>query len=174
MNTPNPGRAFEGMLSRIWEEYERRGVMKVEKVEPPCRILGGGGPRRVIFLENPNLDYVGVWTGAGCRALQIEAKTTQSTRLALGAGGLSETQQRAMERWHGAGAVVFVLWLTEARLYLIPWQTIRDVGQLRRSLTPEHGIAVPAGRGWVLWDVEAVMQVIWGKREAKPVPTGPS
>src|SRR6187402_1485458 len=82
-NISNNGKGFEGLISKLAQAYAARWIATLEKVEPPVRVIGFGPARKVIFLKNPFLDYVGTWTAAGGRAIFIEGKSTAEDRLPL-------------------------------------------------------------------------------------------
>lgn len=102
---------FEANVKRVLEHYRQRNILRMEKVGPPARIMGGGLRRNVIFMENPFMDFVGTWTERGGRMLAIEAKSTQDGKLVMAeAGNLKDKQIEWLQRWHAAGAAVGILW----------------------------------------------------------------
>ncbi len=103
------GRGFEQQVENSAAHYERQQILLLRKVEPPTRVVGGGAARKVIFLDNPFLDFVGSWTERGGRMIVLEAKETHEPRLSYG-GGLTERQLEAMHRWWQVGAAVGLVW----------------------------------------------------------------
>ena len=162
-NWKNDGRGFQDELKLTAEGYRRAGIAKLEKVDPPTRMVGGGKFRKVIFLENPFLDYVGVWTAHHGRALFIEAKSHESGRLPINAsGGVSTTQWAALMAWRVAGAAVAVLWRRrgEVRLWT-PEMLLAEDTLGHKSLVFEGGLIVPQGR-FGEWDFLPVLEsAIW-------------
>lgn len=81
----------------------------VAKVTPPARIIG----KRVVFLANPFLDFVGVMRVPGLQKgvpLFVECKATTKPKLVVGSGGISEQQVQSLVRWRNAQSIAFVLW----------------------------------------------------------------
>jgi penicillin-binding protein-related factor A (putative recombinase) len=159
-NFRNDGRAWEATVEAILTQYTARGLLRLRKVEPPTRTIGGKGFRKVIYLPNPFLDYVGAWTEAGGRAVFMEAKSTSEDRLPMGgSGGLSAGQVENLFNWTNAGAVAFVLWEAPAGVVFIRAESVRSAFvKNRKSLAPDDGVPVKAGVGFVVWDFLAVMR----------------
>lgn len=166
-NARNDGRRFEDLLERVLAQYEGAGFMRVRKVDPPTKVFGG----RVVFLENPFPDFVGVWKEAAGRMVAFEAKSTLEPRLeAGGARGLTKKQLDALGEWGANGAVVFVLWELRGAVKLIPPVRLR---RFCHEITEAKGprsfrwdepdlLPVPQGKGWVIADFRAVMRDLWG------------
>jgi penicillin-binding protein-related factor A (putative recombinase) len=163
-NFKNDGKGFESEIAATAEAYERAGIARLQKVDPPVRVFWKAGKQQVIFLKNPWLDFAGVFTKRGGRALFVEAKSIEVGRLKVDAdGGLSSTQWSAMKSWRRAGAACCVLWRKhgEVRLYVPEMiQAALDAGD--RSLVFEAGVSVPQGQGMVIWDfLSALEYVLW-------------
>ena len=119
MKTSKRGGELERTLEAIHGVYRMTRRAKVHKVDPPVRIVGGGGARRIIFLENPFVDYVGAWTERNGRMLAIEAKETTEPRLDMATAKLSGTQQLALTQWRDSGALALVCWRHEGEIRLV-------------------------------------------------------
>jgi penicillin-binding protein-related factor A (putative recombinase) len=148
------GKDFEKTLADVFAAYERRGVAKIRKVDPPVRVIGGGKFRKIVFLENPWLDYAGTWTEFGGRQLIIEAKSTDDPRLEIGEKGITETQIDNLLDWHRYGAAVGIVWHHKGAVRVITSATIehaKDYGI--KSFKWRHLPAVQQGEGFILWDV---------------------
>lgn len=147
----NSGTAFERQLELIFQAYLKQGRAKIEKVDPPTKVLG----RKVLFMPNPWLDFAGSWTEQGGRMLMIEAKTTQKPTLALGGSrGLTESQwQNAMD-WARAGAMVLILWEHRGEIRATtPAMAMRACRENeRKSLRWCDAHRLPKGSGWVTFD----------------------
>jgi penicillin-binding protein-related factor A (putative recombinase) len=176
-NRANTGKAFEDQVKACLTAYSAKGLLRCCKVEPATRIVGGGFNRKVIFLHNDWADFAGVWTENGGRMVVIEAKSTSRPRLALGTGGITDTQIQSMASWHGAGAVVFALWEYRGQCRLITMPDITQALKIdkAKSLTwgPSTGQLVPIGMGYVLFDFLSVMRKLWMpacKLAFKPLP----
>jgi len=159
-NRVNDGRAFEDALESIFECYAAAGVMRVRKVEPPTRIVGTGAQRKVIFLANPFLDFVGTWTQRKGAMLNIEAKSTSEPRLPINrAGGVSESQVRAIREWSLAGAYAVVFWEWEQGLKIItPAEISTAVNTGRASLKwGDCQNEVLPGTGFERWQIERTL-----------------
>lgn len=152
-NYSNDGRSFERSIETINGQYERQHRATISKVEPPCRILGWGAARRVIFLESPWLDFSGCWTANGGRAIHFEAKSTIEPILpAGGQRSLKQTQIQAMQRWQAAGAATWLLWQLAGQVTF--WTVAMILAGLaqHKSLVFGDGHVVEAGNGFVFHD----------------------
>lgn len=130
-NANNTGKQLESTLESVHRRYRKQGVADIEKIDPPVKVLGGGIKRRVVFLENPWLDYGGVI--AGGMAVHLEAKSTDGGTLPCGGdNGITDTQYKAMRRWQATGAVVGCLW------YCFEYQEARIVTVEDIEITLEH------------------------------------
>lgn len=168
-NRRNDGRGFQEEIEQTCGAYNANRQAMIRKVDPPARIVGAHPNRRVIFLPNPFLDYVGTWTARHSRAIFIEAKSGASQRLRLGSGGLTDTQQSALLAWRRAGAAAFVLyqWAGKVALFL-PEHVIAFQGRGEKGLPFDVGLPVPRGEGTVIWDFLPVYQ-----KAVFPVPEAP-
>ena len=167
-NWKNDGRGFQDELKLTAEGYRRAGIAKLEKVDPPTRMVGGGEFRKVIFLANPFLDYVGVWTAHHGRALFIEAKSVEVGRLKINtSGGVSTTQWAAMMGWRRAGAACAVLWRRKGEVRLwTPEMLLEAEATGDKSVVFETGLLVRQGKGTLIWDFLSVLEAaIWGQKE---------
>jgi len=166
-NAKNTGKLIEKLLDTIHLEYSLRGYADLEKVDPPVRVLGGGFKRRVIFKQNPFLDYTGALRENG-RMLMIEAKSTEKPTLPCGGeNGLTGKQLAAMKRWEAAGAITGVFWYCmekkDARIL-----TIADIEitlEHRKSATWETAIPIPHIEGAGSWDYLPLLIDIDSKRK---------
>jgi|GEM_PF-7086952 len=143
--TRNTGRWLEEAIAAAAADYEAAHVLTIRKVEPPCKIIGTGPARKVIFLDNDWLDFAGTWTERGGRHLLIEAKSTEGERLPIlqRDGGLTERQCRALRMWTDAGSVALILWghTPTATVRAIPAAALfRAIADGRKSLRPEDGV----------------------------------
>ena len=158
-NFNNDGRGFEKDLVRICELYKERGRAKLEKVEPPVRIIGWGPNRKVIFLPNPYLDFTGCWTEAGNRSLHFEAKSTTDPRLPCGGRDhFSMSQVNALRDWRKAGAGAFLLWEINGTVKLFFEIMINTALEERKSLIFSDGLKVPSGKGFLFFDFLSVLE----------------
>lgn len=157
-NASNSGKGFEELLSRIFAAYEQRRIATFEKVEQPMKIMGSGKARRVVFLKNPFLDFTGVWTAQGGRAIHVEAKSSEAPRLPIGddSSGLKDKQVTNLKRWDDSGAATGVLWLYAGDVRLIPIEHVRR--QRRDAFFPwEEAIPIPQGPGFIIYDFLALL-----------------
>ncbi len=155
----NDGRAFQADIETTLNAYRARGRADLRKVDPPSRLVGTGSQRRVIFMANPFLDYVGAWTERHGRTVIIEAKSTQEHRLRLARdGGLTAEQCNTLARWRKAGAAAAVLWRHRGHVTL--WTAERvwlEIGYGKASLVHEEGVPVLQGGGTLLVDFLPVL-----------------
>lgn len=165
-NTTNDGRAFQADIETTLHAYRVRGMADLRKTEPPTRVLGGGHNRRVIFMANPFLDYLGTWSERHGRAIVVEAKSTATHRLPVNRdGGLTAEQCHTMANWRKAGAAVALLWrwrnadaggLGPVTLWT-PEMVWQRIGWGEASLKHEDGIPVGQGPGTRLVDFLPVL-----------------
>lgn len=136
----NDGRDWEEHIKAIANEYARASVLTLEKVVPGARIVGGGSARKVIFMTSRLVDFVGVWTARGGRALFLEAKSTAEPRLPLGRpGGLTAQQVSSLRCWTLAGAATGLLWRCDSGVFWAPYRDIQAaVIDGQKSLKPNH------------------------------------
>lgn len=148
------GRAGQTRIESILEQYAKQGRAKIRKIDPPLKVMGTGPRRKVIFLENPWLDYGGVWTERHNRAIQIEVKHTEDERLPLGTSGVSHNQIRAIRDWTEAGTITAVAWVRATEIRIIPGHELLmawDAGA--KSLRWRHIPPCPRGEGFVEFDI---------------------
>lgn len=123
------GKGWEKDLAKVFAELERYRVLIMRKTDPPVRFIG---PGKIIFTENPFLDFAGAWTEAHGKALLLEAKQTEKPQLHLGgksnAHGVTGTQLRNLRVWRAAGALTGILWRTIGGDFLIPTRAIPYTG----------------------------------------------
>jgi penicillin-binding protein-related factor A (putative recombinase) len=162
-NASNTGKAFEAQIQESINEYRRQGIMWGVKVDPPTRIVGSGAHRKVIFMPNPLLDFVGVYTSQNGRAMHFEAKSTKTGRLPLcRAGGITPTQVGTIRALLQAQAIVFVLWRINEpkpmRTLLISGRHILHLNEnMRASVLPGDGYEIEPNVGLVPVDFVGVM-----------------
>jgi penicillin-binding protein-related factor A (putative recombinase) len=153
-NAKNTGRSFEREMELTCTGYEQARIATISKVAPPTRTVGGGRNMRAIYLSNPFLDFIGIWTAKGERPLMIEAKSTSKHLLPIGAdGGLTANQCVAMERWEQAGAIVVLVWQFNHQVVAIR-SPQRKIPHPARSLRFEDfkDQLVERGHGYIVWD----------------------
>lgn len=162
-NRFNDGGAFEEMFLRTCECYHAQQVLRLSKVEPPTKVIKDSNNerlrgRRVIFLENPFPDFLGVWTERNGRALMIETKSSMEPVLRIGEGcNLTLKQAEWLCRWHVAGAAVGVVWCYSGHgSVFLPVKQISEAMEAgRRSIKFEEGDVIEQGKGFVLVDFAA-------------------
>ena len=158
-NWKNDGRAFQEELRLTAGAYAARGIATLEKVDPPTRIFGRGGDQKMLYMTNPFLDFVGIWSARGGRLLMVEAKSTQDPRLQFNGGGnFTEKQWNAMKRWRVAGAACALLWQHAGRVSLFPPEALLIAETAgARSILHGEGWRVPRGEGAIVWDFLPVL-----------------
>lgn len=100
-NLTNTGMAAQKIFEMTAAAYERKGLLRLRKTDPPVKFIGG----KPIFQINPWLDYAGTWAERGGRMLCLEVKSTVKTRLDLSLG-----QLESVTSWIEFGATVAVIW----------------------------------------------------------------
>jgi len=166
-NIRNDGRGFESEIEQTNLAYERRGIASLNKVVPPMRVLGGG--KRVIFMKNPYLDFLGTWTAQHGRAIFVEVKSTSDRRLRFNStGGFNIDQWNSMKRWRRAGAACCLLWesIRMVSLWTPEMLLEREIAE-DRSLSFDSGLLVERGLGNILWDYLPVLErAVWGAKNS--------
>lgn len=171
-NRHNDGRAFQEDIVTTLAAYEFKNEMRVRKVDPPVKVMGGGSARRVIFLANPFLDFAGVWTTHYGRGIFFEAKSTSEERLRFDSdSGITTAQLNALRSWRNSGALSFVLWQCRGRgVKLVPTQELCEARDLKREGEGFKYIAwqnvrhvVKQGTGTRLVDFQPVLERIYAQ-----------
>lgn len=124
------------------------GVAMVHKVPTPSTVRAG----RQVFTAKSTVDYVGMMLDGTGRAVALEAKAIQDTRLYL--ARVAPHQRAYLDRVAGAGGVAVLAVIdSQWRVYDVPWAEVC----LRPSLS--------------LVDLEAWSSSprSWLRRFAKPV-----
>lgn len=165
-NAANDGRSFQKELETTAGAYQAKRQCVLRKVDPPVRViwvpdkLTGKSIQRVIFQQNPHLDYVGSYTAKGGRMLAIEAKSTSNHLLRFNADvGFKSSQWAAMKSWHWSGAITFMLWQYAGKVCLwTPDMLISTEASGAKSLRHEEGLKVERGMGTIIWDFLATLE----------------
>ena len=149
MSASNTGKPFEHRMETVLAQYSSKGLMRLKKVDPPTKIIG----RKVIFLENPFLDYAGSWTEASGRSVFCECKSTKEPVLPILSAGLNENQIRSLLKWHYAGSACFTLWDHAGNVYYIGMRKlIEKIHTGVRNFKPAECELVGQGTGFILFD----------------------
>lgn len=168
------GTAFENSLTRTCEAYESAGIATLVKVDPPTKVIRRGkASPTVVFLRNPFLDFTGVWTANGGKALHIETKYTSVPILKIGENGIKTAQLQNAFRWQQAGAAVAFLWRFESETRLVTPAMVRAQLTERKSLRWCDAHRIPQGRGFILVDFLAVLSQIHKPRPSGTTPQTP-
>ena len=140
----NTGRWLEELIQASADRYAAANVLTLRKNEPPCRIIGGGSARKVIFLDNPWLDFSGNWTERHARHLLIECKSTDGETLRIQQeSGLTVRQCKALRDWIDRGSAAMVIWgHTPTRtIRAVPAGAVfRAIADGRKHLKPADGV----------------------------------
>lgn len=151
----NSGKLFEKQIQETAWAYERARILKLEKVDPPTRIIPSPKGPRIIYQKSTYLDFVGSWIEAGGRMVTIEVKSTNEQRLPMftKSGGLTLNQWYRMRIWHHAGAATGVIWGCGDRAR---WFGYEEIAALRKagakSVTWGMGTPIRQGTGLILVD----------------------
>lgn len=151
-NARNDGRRFEDLFRGVADQYHHLRLLRLEKCDPPTKVMGKRPFVNIIYQENPFADWVGSWTERGGRSLIIETKSTQEDKLQLGSK-LSDKQIEWLQRWHSAGAVTGVVWEADFKVGFLPLGRIMDVVKSgRRHIKFAEADPVPQGKGFIMFD----------------------
>ncbi len=168
-NAKNDGKSFQREIEITAGAYQNRRKLVLRKVDPPARIFGRTqAERRVVFLSNPFLDFLGCWEERQGRALFVECKSTATHRLPFKrSGGLTEEQLSTIKTWRLARAAVCVLWRWNGRVTLwTPEMLVAAEAAGAKSLVFADGKPVGAGEGKILWDFLPVLAAaLWPKQD---------
>lgn len=161
MSISNQGKQLQETIAACAAYYAHRGIAKIHKVDPPCRIVGAGFKRKTIYLENPFVDFIGTWAARGGRTIALEAKSTEKPTLPVSQdGGVTAKQLAALQDWRDHGAAVGVLWEYGEDIRFVPLDAIRsqlDAGI--KHVKWEHARPVPEGLGFCRFDFLAVLAI---------------
>lgn len=168
-NRHNTGIGFQGMIESTARTYQASGWMRLRKVDPPTRVVGSGAARRIIYLENPFLDFIGSWTERKGRMVVIECKSTSKEKLPFdSSGGVTVAQLDSLRHWHNAGAVAFVLWEFKGQVKMVTAEFLakcRDENRREEHFKYIHwedlGEPMKQGRGLNLVDFLPEMRARW-------------
>lgn len=159
----NKGRWLEEVILGTAAQYEREGVMRLRKVDPPLVLLRG----QWILKASPFLDFVGSWTERMGRAIFIEAKSTKEPVLqVMGQGGLKLTQYASLLYWHNAASAAALVWAVGEKAVLVPVDMIRGFVQdgpkrLQFDEPRMRGFRIPQGKGFKILDFVEVMRRLY-------------
>lgn len=159
-NRRNDGRAFEHDLEVIFTRYASQGLLRLKKTVPPCKVMGGGAGRKVIFLRPEYLDFCGSWNERGGRFVNLEAKSTSKPLLALESdSGLTVRQVEILRNWSISQGAVAVLWEHIGEVKLVLPLTIVGTLARRKSLRWEDaGRVIKPGLGLERWQILAALR----------------
>lgn len=168
-NRRNTGIPFQTKIDSTAKQYQAARWLRLRKVDPPTRVLGGGGSRRIIFQPNPFLDFVGCWTERHGRMVVIECKSTSKPKLLFdSSSGVTSKQLDNLRNWHNAGAVAFVLWEFDGKVrmvtgvYLAQCRDAARRGDSFKYVDWENvGPDIPQGAAYTLVDFLPEMRERW-------------
>ena len=149
----NTGKALENLIAKQARIMDGRGILRLEKVDPPTRTFTRGGRNITTLLANPFPDFIGCLPCG--RMICIEAKSNQLKSLPIGDGGLRENQLSYLNEWLSAGAIVGIVWQTPNAF---KWVTLKDIGDAlnsgRKSVPLSGARDIPSKDGLILNFVE--------------------
>lgn len=157
------GQDLERTIGLVCDGYRLAKIADIRKVDNPIKVFGAGPAKRVIHLENPWLDFVGVWTAAGGRMVCFEVKcTVDDTLRVLNPGqsgsGISHAQLMNALRWKAAGAAVGFLWGRGRELRIMTPTMVQAATLNRRSVRWIDAHRVPEGPGQIFFDFLPLIQ----------------
>lgn len=153
----------------VWSKYRTKGLMTVEKIDPPTAVIRSGGMVRVVYKKSRWLDYVGIWMKN--RGIMIEAKSTQVPRLQYGDRGIKDGQVSAFRYW-GQVTQTVLLWHYKGNLVAIPgWDVVNGADRNVASLKFSDYEKIPAGNGAEAWKIhEALIELFRPTPDPTPAP----
>jgi recombination protein U len=122
------GHWFEQEIMRVCEYYRKTGGAFIEKTPENFRVLSKQRDGRFSgrFVGNAQPDFKGTLKGG--RAIVFDAKFTTKDRIEQSV--LTDAQTKALETHHQLGALAGVCVGMKSGIYLIPWQTWRDMKEI--------------------------------------------
>lgn len=142
----NLGKSTERWVEIMLNQYRAAGIANIKKVDPPTKTVFAKGKPRTILLPNPFLDFHGVWTARGGRAVCFEVKRTDKDSLDIDRDkGLTPSQWRHLNEWEASGCFSFVLWEHGDRFSVLTTAIIKAIllETGRVSVPWSHAIRVP-------------------------------
>jgi len=126
-----------------------RGLLYIEKVDPPTRTISKKGKTITTLLSNPFPDFIGCMPCG--KMICIEAKSNQLKSLPIGQGGLRENQLSYLNDWRSAGAIVGIVWQTPEAFKWVTLDDIREALSSGRKSVPFSAVRdIPPKDGMVL------------------------
>lgn len=148
----NDGKRLESLIATAADTYARRGILAIQKVDPPIKVVGRAPFLKVIMLKSLWVDFTGAWTERGGRMIHIEAKSTHSETLACGRdGGLTARQLEAFEYWQKAGACcALIVEGPDGRFWFWAYEKILEYRKGRKTLKISDGEPIISADGLAL------------------------
>lgn len=178
--------SFEGRLGQQCLKLDIFERALIHKVDPPSRVVNyGRGEKRIIYLENPFLDFHGTYwqTPGQPRPIVFEAKTTQgkhslavSTSLPKptksnpmgkdNGSGITYAQLTQLRNWTRFGALTGVIWENDRLVYWLSMATIESTLLGRKSIPIDAGVEVPQNPWPDFLDVAVASEAEVKKKQA--------
>lgn len=133
------GALWEKVIGVSCRKYSEMGIAEIEKTPEPMRPVSkpnASGKFLAVFTKQAQPDFKG--TGAGGRAIVIEAKHTDADRLYRRV--VTREQAERLDAHYRMGAACFVLVSFKLKRYfMVPWDLFRDTALHfgRQYLTPD-------------------------------------
>ena len=145
----NTGKALEKLIFHQATQMKGRGLLYLEKVDPPTRTITRKGRVITTLLSNPFPDFIGCMKCG--KMICIEAKSNQLKSLPIGQGGLRANQLSYLNEWRSAGAIVGVIWQTPEAYKWVTLDDIREALSSGRKSVPLDAVRdIPPKDGMVL------------------------
>jgi penicillin-binding protein-related factor A (putative recombinase) len=132
----NTGKGLERLIEKQCAFYKNRGLLYLEKVDPPTRTFNTKFGKQTTLLSNPFPDFIGC-TSNGTMVC-IEAKSNQLGSLSFGKNGLRTKQIEDLYTWRRFGAIVGVIWQNPNGYFWVNLECIKKSVSMGRKSIPEN------------------------------------
>ena len=145
----NTGKALESLIVKQCGLMKSKGILYLQKVDPPTRTINTKAGKITTLLSNPFPDFVGCLPSG--RMVCIEAKSNQLKNLPIGNGGIRDKQLNDLMDWECAGAIVGIVWQTPTHFKWVNLKDIRNALASGRKSVPLDAVPdIPSNDGLLL------------------------
>jgi penicillin-binding protein-related factor A (putative recombinase) len=145
----NTGKALENLIEKQSEFFHAKGLLYLQKVDPPTRTINTRSGKLTTLLPNPFPDFIGCLPSG--QMVCIEAKSNQHKSLPFGKQGIRQKQLDDLIKWKSAGAKVGVIWQNLSGYYWVTLECIRkSVANDRKSVPIEFAEKINEEKGYIL------------------------
>tara|TARA_Y100000004_G_C8862416_1_gene389646 strand:+ start:333 stop:800 length:468 start_codon:yes stop_codon:yes gene_type:complete len=145
----NTGKALENLIEKQAEFMRAKGLLYLEKVDPPTRTINTRSGKITTLLPNPFPDFIGCLPCG--QMVCIEAKSNQHKSLPFGKQGLRQKQLDDLMKWNAAGAKTGIIWQNPVGYFWVTLDDVRkSVANGRKSVPIEYALEIKEERGYII------------------------